>query len=959
MFEAEVEYASRETTRGASIAPFPLLRQQSSAQSEDSPPVDGEPRDVCFRGLVEEHCRRAGELTSGWIVEPAGSQSETWIVVRRAGGDAPTQGWKLHVSAGVASAESVLHRVLPVLLADDADFKVAASLRVLDDLNDGRATLSQVGKFVTVYPRDDAHAVRLAVALDTATCGLRGPGIPSDRPLRPGSLVHYRYGAFGGRMMQTPLGETAYAVVAPDGELVLDRRLAGYQAPAWAVDPFVVAGVAQEPAAPGPLIANRFLVLATLHRSSRGAVFRAIDVDAPRRCVLKQARRDAQMAADGTDARDALRYEAEILQRLGQDAAFPTMLGLVEQDGDLYLAIDDIDGETLERRVAELISRGCTPPVEQLVGWGRELAAILSRLHRQGLVYRDLKPSNVIVAPDGALHLIDCELVRPIGAAGRSHGLGTFGYMPQEQEAGAPSAMTDDVYALGALLVFLATGAEPSHAPRRFSLLDRPLTLLNPAVGPDFAGVVAGCLEPDPSSRFRSMDEVEAALAAATGVTAPRAPFGGEEGTESDADARSRARVLARRLGETLRAAARRPPHGNGVYWQTGHRVAGGIPLRDVNIGNAGTLLALAELADEFADPALREALSDGADWLAQVKALEGDPVPGLYVGEAGIAAALLRAGQVLGRAELVDLAAERGRWIGSLPHRSPDLFNGTAGRLRFHLMLWDETGDPAALDDAVAAGERLLAMAEEAGAGGMKWTIPPGYGSLSGSAGVGYAHGAAGIGDALLDLWEATGDERYLVVARGAACWLRRLAVPTLSDGSGLGWPSDEGQPPVPAFWCHGATGVGRFLLHADRLGLLEDGHDLVARAARAVARGTRWAGPTQCHGLAGNIEFLLDVYQSTEDPAYLSEARSLGRLLEAFGQERDGLLVWPSESPWVVTPDYMVGYAGVAACFLRLADAARRPQGLSRAGFRFRSTARAMSAANASGRQARGLAE
>jgi hypothetical protein len=58
----------------------------------------------------------------------------------------------------------------------------------------------------------------------------------------------------------------------------------------------------------------------------------------------------------------------------------------------------------------------------------------------------------------------------------------------------------------------------------------------------------------------------------------------------------------------------------------------------------------------------------------------------------------------------------------------------------------------------------------------------------------------------------------------------------------------------------------------------------------------------------------------------------------MEAFAQERDGFLVWPSELPSMVTPDYMVGYAGVAACLLRLAAPDSRPHGLSRAGFRYR---------------------
>jgi lantibiotic modifying enzyme len=434
------------------------------------------------------------------------------------------------------------------------------------------------------------------------------------------------------------------------------------------------------------------------------------------------------------------------------------------------------------------------------------------------------------------------------------------------------------------------------------------------------------------------MEEVQAALSCCAVDASVPAAFGAEHDPSAAVTAADRARALAWRLGETLRASAHPAPGNRGVYWQTAHRGAGGLPARDINIGDAGTLLALAELTDQFDDPSLRECLSGGAAWLVGAPALAGEPLPGLYVGEAGIAAALLRAGQVLGNDDLVAAAADRAGWIASLPHRSPDLFNGSAGRLRVHLLLRDATGDPTALDAAIAAGDFLLETAELAAPDEAKWTIPAGYGGLSGTAGVGYAHGAAGIADALLDLWEATADERYLDAAVAAARWLRRLAVPVLADGSGLGWPSEEDDDPTPGFWCHGAAGVGLFFLHAARVGVVAGAGEIAARAARAVARGTRWASPTQCHGLAGNIEFLLDVYQSTGDPGYLSEARSLGALLETFGHERDGRLVWPAELPWIVTPDYMVGYAGVAACLLRLADPARRPHGLSRAGFRFR---------------------
>src|SRR6185437_11429706 len=118
-------------------------------------------------------------------------------------------------------------------LAETARFKVAASLSALNGLNEGRGQLSQVGKFITVYPSDDAQAVQLAVALDDATRGLRGPAVPSDRALRPDSLVHYRFGGFTPRSMQTPLGEVVSVLVAPDGTLEPDRREPFYQAPPW------------------------------------------------------------------------------------------------------------------------------------------------------------------------------------------------------------------------------------------------------------------------------------------------------------------------------------------------------------------------------------------------------------------------------------------------------------------------------------------------------------------------------------------------------------------------------------------------------------------------------------------------------------------------------------------------------------------------------------------------------
>src|SRR5439155_19665334 len=109
----------------------------------------------------------------------------------------------------------ILERCLPALLEAGAAFKVASSLVMLDCLNHGDLGLSQVGKFITVYPNEDVHAVELARVLRAATRGLRGPAARCDRRSTTDSPVHYRYGSFGHEFVQTPLGAVVPALAGP------------------------------------------------------------------------------------------------------------------------------------------------------------------------------------------------------------------------------------------------------------------------------------------------------------------------------------------------------------------------------------------------------------------------------------------------------------------------------------------------------------------------------------------------------------------------------------------------------------------------------------------------------------------------------------------------------------------------------------------------------------------------
>lgn len=840
-----------------------------------------------FLAVLQDAQAALGEQAAGWRLAPDADSRGFWVTARRDRSAPPSQGWKLHLAAAVQTAEAVAGRTLPLLFQEDADFKIVASARGLAELNDGRHGMSQVGKFITVYPNDDEHAVRLAAAIDAATRELRGPAIPSDRPLRPQGVVHYRYGGFAGPLLRTPVGEALPSIRSPDGTLVPDRRPATYYQPPWVQDPFLAAGIAQALPAPRRRMAGRYVTVATLHRSPRSTVHLCFDVEGVRRCVVKR------VVEDGSDSMARLRREADVLRRLAPDDRFPNLLDLLEDGDEVFLVMEDMEGQTAEQYLHSLKLQNRLPPRRDVLRWGRDVAAILDAIHARGLVYGDLKPSNVIIAPDGRLRLLDFELARERHEAA---GCGSQGYLSPQQAAGRPAEFTDDVYSLGAFLYVMATGVEASRAPNPFRLLDRPVERLHLAMGGGVAQVIARCLESDPARRFPTPAEVATALESVADTPAvPAVPIG----DEPEAVARERSLQLAHQVGDLLAEHART------------------ALSTDLNVGAAGAIVVLAALDK----PCHSEALAAGVERLATAPRPAGLPAAGLYVGEAGIAAAQLRAGQALGDDTLVDAALGRGRWIASLPFGSPDLFNGTAGRLRLHLWLWQHTAEPEPLAHAVAAAEHLLAAAEHDG-GDMRWRIPPGFDSLSGRAMPGYAHGAAGIADALLDAFEVTQDGRFLDAAQGAGHWLERLAHPALEDGEGRTWPTEEDGDSTMAFWCHGAAGIVRLLL---RLGAT----DVARRGAYVAARGARWAEATQCHGLSGNIECLLDVYQATGDESYLREARSLERLLHPFVPEPG------SDSELASNPGFTVGAAGVAACLLRLAAPDTRPHLLSLRGF------------------------
>jgi hypothetical protein len=390
--------------------------------------------------------------------------NQIWIHVDFPARTIPQRGWKLHVSATPWSARDVLDACVPVLVDLQTPFKVPATIERLIELNEGAGGLGQAGKFLTAYPFDADASVDLARRLDEATRGLRGPRVLNERSLSPSSLVHYRYGDY----VEDP---AAHASDAPP-------------------DPFIASGLVDEPQR--KLIADRYLITADLHRSVRGAVHLAVDAVEARSCVIKRAWRDAIVTPDGKDARDRLKHEAELLVMLADDPHFPNVVDVISEQDDLFVVMDHVEGPTFAERVRALHSDGTPPDEAQIAAWGRDLVSALTSLHDRGFVHRDLNPINVIAGE--RLTLIDLELTQRIGTRSGSFGAGTIGYVSSNQQNGGPAAASDDIYGIGALLLFAATDADPGPSKVTQTAIVEGAASRGVELSPRLAGVIARCL---------------------------------------------------------------------------------------------------------------------------------------------------------------------------------------------------------------------------------------------------------------------------------------------------------------------------------------------------------------------------------------------------------------------------------------------------------------------------------
>jgi hypothetical protein len=377
----------------------------------------------------------------------------------------PWQGWKLHVTATVLTAGKVLGAVAPPLQSRGVLYKATATLEELERLNSGvHYGYSQVGKFLTVYPRDEGEAVLLARGLHRLTRGMEAPAVPFDLPYREGGCVYYRYGAFRALDAGGGADADAHVIRDPEGRLVPDRRDRA-EPPAWAADPFAPRRPRRPQTPAESPLKTTYRAFRALAQRGRGGVYQALDLSVapPRLCVLKEGRRAGEVSLDGRDGFWRVRHEARVLEALGRAGVeVPRSYGSFEAEGNYYVAAEFVEGESLH---ALLGRRRRRLPVAEALRCGASLASLVARIHEAGWVWRDCKPGNVVVTEGGRLRPLDfegaCRVESPDPLP-----WGTPAFAPPEcgAETRGRSRLPEDLYALGAVVYFLLAGRTPDAA---------------------------------------------------------------------------------------------------------------------------------------------------------------------------------------------------------------------------------------------------------------------------------------------------------------------------------------------------------------------------------------------------------------------------------------------------------------------------------------------------------------
>ena len=253
----------------------------------------------------------------------------------------------------------------------------------------------------------------------------------------------------------------------------------------------------------GDVIDGKYEILRELGRGGMSIVYLAMDKRLNKQWAIKEFRKDKD-DENRRVALESLLKEANIMKKLDHPT-LPRIVDIIDQDSTIYIVMDYIEGESLNK----VLDAYGAQPQDAVIEWAKQLSEVLDYLHtrKPPVIYRDMKPANIMLKPDGTIRLIDFGIAREYkeGSTGDTEIIGTRGYAAPEQfgEKGQTDARTD-IYSLGVTLYHLVTGKNPAEPPYEIY----PIRHWNPNLSSGLEWLIQKCTQLNPNDRFQSCAEV-------------------------------------------------------------------------------------------------------------------------------------------------------------------------------------------------------------------------------------------------------------------------------------------------------------------------------------------------------------------------------------------------------------------------------------------------------------------
>lgn len=256
----------------------------------------------------------------------------------------------------------------------------------------------------------------------------------------------------------------------------------------------------------GSLVDGKYKILNKVGQGGMSVVYLAMNEKANKQWAVKEVRKDGVL--DFESVKQGLVAETDILKKLNHPN-LPSIIDVIDTQDSFIIIMDYIQGNSLNRALDEFGAQ----PQELVIEWAKQLCDVLGYLHSRtpAIIYRDMKPANIMLKPDGNITLIDFGTAREYKEKNLADTtcLGTVGYAAPEQFGGM--GQTDartDIYCLGATLYHLVTGMNPCEPPYEI----KPIREINPSLSGGLERIILKCTQRDPNDRYQSCAELMYAL---------------------------------------------------------------------------------------------------------------------------------------------------------------------------------------------------------------------------------------------------------------------------------------------------------------------------------------------------------------------------------------------------------------------------------------------------------------